>query len=84
MLSNEDRPVNEGNVAAAPERVIIMPGAGRSTNRFTFRARTAPRGTDSRIGDDETHRRLQEARNRARHDMETVIRRELGPEWVEG
>jgi hypothetical protein len=82
MLSNEDRPVNEGNVAAAPERVIIMPGAGRTVNRFTFSTRTAPRGSDSRIGDDETHRRLQEARNRARHDLEAVIRRELGPEWA--
>jgi hypothetical protein len=82
MLSNEDRPVNEGNVAAAPERVIIMPGAGRTATRFPFSARTAPRGSDSRIGDDETHRRLQAARNRARHDLEAVIRRELGPEWA--
>jgi hypothetical protein len=82
MLSNEERPVSEGNVAAAPERVIIMPGAGRTNNRFTLSARTAPRGSESRIGDDETHRRLQEARNRARHDLEAVIRRELGPEWA--
>ncbi|HSJ24336.1 MAG TPA: hypothetical protein VK929_06705 [Longimicrobiales bacterium] len=82
MLSNEDRPGSEGSVAAAPERMIIMPGAGRSLSRFTFSTRTAPRGSDSRIGDDETHRRLQEARNRARHDMETLIRRELGPEWA--
>jgi hypothetical protein len=82
MLSNEDRPVSEGSVAAAPERVIIMPGAGRPASRFTFSGRTAPRGSESRIGDDATHRRLQEARNRARHDLESIIRRELGPEWA--
>jgi len=82
MLSNEERPVSEENAAAAPERIILMPGAGRTVNRFTFSTRTAPRGSESRIGDDETHRRLQEARNRARHDMEAIIKRELGPEWA--
>jgi hypothetical protein len=82
MLSNEERPVSEGNGAAAPERVIMMPGAGRKVSRFTQSTRTAPRGKESRIGDDDTHRRLQEARNRARHDVEHIIRRELGPEWA--
>jgi hypothetical protein len=81
MLSNEDRPVNEGNEAAAPS--ARRPGAGRITSRFTGNARTAPRGPDSRIGDDETHRRLQEARNRATHSTEHIIRRVLGPEWAQ-
>jgi hypothetical protein len=81
MLSDEDRPV-DGTAESPPERIIMMPGAGRSASRFIFRTRTAPRGSDSRIGDDETHRRLQEARNRARHDVEAIVRRELGPEWV--
>jgi hypothetical protein len=82
MLSNEDRPVNEGSGEAAPERLRVVPGAGRTLSRFSISTRTAPRGSESRIGDDETHRRLQEARNRARHTTESIIRRELGPEWV--
>lgn len=80
MLMNEDRPVIEGNEAAAP--VIARSGAGIPVSRFDGSARTAPRGSDSRIGDDETHRRLQEARNRARHSTEEIVRRVLGPEWV--
>jgi len=76
--SSEDRPEIPGNGAAA------RPGrrAGANPDLITTSVRTAPRGSESRIGDDETHRRLQEARNRARHSTEDMIRRELGPEWV--
>jgi hypothetical protein len=79
MLNNEDRPANDEVEAVAPER-LAKPS--RLTNRFPGKARTAPRGSESPIGDDETHRRLQEARNRARHSTEDLIRRVLGPEWA--
>ena len=78
MQLSEDRPVAEPE-AIGPVRIRT----GSSVpDRFTGNPRTAPRGADSRIGDDETHRRLQEARNRARHSTEDMVRRELGPEWV--
>lgn len=80
MQSSEDRPVNQRDEADV--RVRVRP-ASSLADRFPGTARTAPRGADSRIGDDETHRRLQEARNRARHSTEALIRRELGPEWAE-
>jgi hypothetical protein len=80
MQNGEDRPAADRNVAAAS-----VPGsrASRLAVRFAGKARSAPKGTESRIGDDETHRRLQEARNRARHSTEDMIRKELGPEWVQ-
>jgi hypothetical protein len=80
MQNAEDRADDRTEVAAPvpPGR----PGARRITTHFTGNARSAPKGPHSRIGDDETHRRLQEARNRARHSTEDLIRRELGPEWV--
>jgi hypothetical protein len=81
MLSNEDRPEVEGSGVRAPGRVARA-GALSSISRLATTIRTAPRGSESRIGDDETHRRLQEARNRARHSTETIVRRELGPEWA--
>jgi len=81
MQSSDDRPVNERDEADV--RLSVMPGVAKRTDRFAGTARTAPRGPESRIGDDETHRRLQEARNRATHSTELLIRRELGPEWVE-
>ena len=81
MQSSDDRPVNQREEADA--RFRVLPGAARVLDRFPVTARTAPRGPHSRIGDDETHRRLQEARNRARHSMEALIRKELGPEWAE-
>jgi hypothetical protein len=77
MQLSEDRPVSE--VEATGMRVRAK---AATADRFTGNARTAPRGSDSRIGDDETHRRLQDARNRARHSTEDMVRRELGPEWV--
>jgi hypothetical protein len=81
MQSSEDRPVNElGEVDA---RIRVSPRLTRLTDHFPGTARTAPRGPHSRIGDDETHRRLQEARNRARHSTEALIRKVLGPEWAE-
>jgi hypothetical protein len=79
MLSNEDRPVSDGSGAVAPTRKA----GARPAPRFTVNARTAPRGSDSRIGDDETHRRLQEARNKAKHSTESIVRRVLGPEWAQ-
>jgi len=81
MQSSEELPVNERDEADI--RFRVKP-ASSLIDRFPGTTRTAPRGADSRIGDDETHRRLQEARNRARHSTESLIRRELGPEWVEG
>jgi hypothetical protein len=81
MQSSDDRPVNAREEADA--RFRVTPRTARLTDRFPMTARTAPRGPYSRIGDDETHRRLQEARNRARHSTESLIRRELGPEWSE-
>jgi hypothetical protein len=81
MLSNEDRPVSEGSGAVGPGRAVRA-GAGPAS-RFTVNTRTAPRGSDSRIGDDETHRRLQEARNKAKHSTEAIVRRVLGPEWAQ-
>jgi hypothetical protein len=81
MVNNEDRPVNEASEAAAPAG-SRRAKAGRQASRFTWNARTAPRGAESRIGDDETHRRLQEARNRASHTTEDLVRRYLGPEWA--
>jgi len=81
MQSSEDQPVNEWQEADVRLRTGLR--AARSIDRFPGTARTAPRGPESRIGDDETHRRLQEARNRARHSTESLIRRELGPEWAE-
>ena len=81
MQSSDDRPVNERDEADA--RFRVLPRISRMTDRFSGTARTAPRGPYSRIGDDETHRRLQEARNRARHSTEALIRKELGPEWAE-
>jgi hypothetical protein len=81
MQSSEDRPVADQGVAAHADG-IIRRIPSRITHRYTGTARTAPKGTDSRIGDEDTHRRLQEARNRARHSIEDMIRRELGPEWA--
>jgi hypothetical protein len=81
MLNNEDLSVTEGSVAGAPVRGART-GAFSSISRFATTIRTAPRGSESRIGDDATHRRLQEARNRARHSTESIVRRELGPEWA--
>lgn len=81
MQSSDDQPVNELQGADVGLRTRLR--AARGTDRFPGTARTAPRGPESRIGDDETHRRLQEARNRARHSTEALIRRELGPEWAE-
>lgn len=80
MLNGEDRPVKESAEVAAPRR--SNRGASRVTSHFVGTGRTAPRGTESRIGDDETHRRLQEARNRASHSTEEMVRRVLGPEWA--
>lgn len=80
MQSSEDRPANDWETVA---RIRVSPRAARLTDRFPVTARTAPRGPYSQIGDDETHRRLQEARNRARHSTEALIRKELGPEWAE-
>ena len=82
MQSSEDRQVLERNEGAA-EDLRSRAAVKRQVDRYTGILRTAPRGADSRIGDDETHRRLQEARNRARHSTEEMVRRELGPEWVE-
>ena len=76
MQPGEDQPVSD--VEAIGMRTRAKAGA----DRFSGNARNAPRGNDSRIGDDETHRRLQAARNRARHSTEDMVRRELGPEWV--
>jgi len=81
MQSSDDRPVDARDEADA--RFRVLPRINRLTDRFPGTARTAPRGPYSRIGDDETHRRLQEARNRARHSTEALIRKELGPEWAE-
>jgi hypothetical protein len=79
MQMSDDRPVSQRDEADV--RVRVSARAAKA-DRLAGTARTAPRGADSRIGDDETHRRLQEARNRARHTTEALIRRELGPEWV--
>jgi hypothetical protein len=81
MKSNEDRPDIDGSGQGASGG-LYGAGALDSISRLAGSIRTAPRGPDSRIGDDETHRRLQEARNRARHSTESIIRRELGPEWA--
>lgn len=80
MQNGEDRPMDQRTDNVAPV------GPGRTgagiTVPFVGNARSAPKGAESRIGDDETHRRLLEARRRARHSTEDMIRRELGPEWV--
>jgi hypothetical protein len=81
MQNVEDRSGADGNVAV-PSALTGNVGVRRAT-RFAGKARSAPKGTESQIGDDETHRRLQEARNRARHSTEDMVRRELGPEWVQ-
>jgi hypothetical protein len=81
MMINEERSVDELSEEAAPVQPG-RPGAVRKRNRFAVNARTAPRGPDSRIGDDETHRRLQAARNKASHSIEDIVRKELGPEWA--
>lgn len=81
MQGSDDRPVNQ--TAGTGEAARVRPSASRGTDRYSGTARTAPKGPDSRIGDDETHRRLQEARNRAKHSTEELVRRELGPEWAE-
>ena len=82
MQKGEDRSAADRNVAAPPVPTGRT-GASRLASRFTGKARSAPKGTESRIGDDETHRRLQDARNRARHSTEEMVRKELGPEWVQ-
>jgi hypothetical protein len=82
MIVHEERAADELIEGAAPVQAG-RPGAVRKTSRLAGNARTAPRGSDSRIGDDDTHRRLQAARNRARHSIEDLIRRELGPEWAQ-
>jgi hypothetical protein len=52
--------------------------AGGIADRFGITARTAPKDpAESSIGDDESHRRLQEARNRARRSPEDVVRHDL-------
>lgn len=81
MQNNQERSVDELNDKVAP----VPPGrpGASKLSRIAGNARTAPRGSDSRIGDDETHRRLQAARNRASHSIETIVRKELGPEWVQ-
>jgi hypothetical protein len=81
MQNVEDRSAAEGNVSV-PSAPVGVAGVMRPPTRFAGKARSAPKGTESQIGDDETHRRLQEARNRARHSTEDMVRRELGPEWV--
>ena len=81
MQNGEDRSAAEVNVAV-PTAPAETAGT-RPATRFRGKARSAPKGTESQIGDDETHRRLQEARNRARHSTEDMVRRELGPEWVQ-
>jgi hypothetical protein len=81
MQNGEDRPMDDRTSELAPVG-SGRPGAAFRTPRFTGNARSAPKGPESRIGDDETHRRLLEARRRARHSTEDMIRRELGPEWV--
>lgn len=81
MQSSEDRPASDRTEAGSFEPRVRREYAW-PTDRFAGTARTAPRGPHSRIGDDDTHRRLQEARNRARHSTEDMIRRELGPEWA--
>lgn len=80
MQSSEDRPTEAFGAGASD--ATLWREAVRQTSRFTGSARTAPRGSSSSIGDDETHHRLQAARNQARHSTEDMIRRELGPEWV--
>jgi hypothetical protein len=80
MQNGEDRST-DGKVAAALRQ--SRTASVERLSRFIGKARSAPRGSESRIGDDETHRRLQEARNRARHSTEDMVRRELGPEWAE-
>jgi hypothetical protein len=82
MLIHEERSTDEPIEGAAPVQPG-RPGAVRKTSSLVGSARTAPRGSESRIGDDETHRRLQAARNRARHSIEDLVRRELGPEWAQ-
>jgi hypothetical protein len=79
-MQSEERQADERNVLDA--RVFRARRDASMIDQYVGRARTAPRGAESTIGDDETHRRLQEARNRARHSTEDLIRRELGPEWV--
>lgn len=79
MLSSEDRPVKE-SAGAQPSRG--RRAAAPPVEVYTGSIRTAPLGAHSRIGDDETHRRLQAARNQATHSTENLIRRVLGPEWV--
>ena len=81
MQNGEDRSVEERNVAAAPAQLV--PADVTQSHSFIGKVRSAPKGSESRIGDDATHRRLQEARNRARHSTEDMVRRELGPEWAE-
>jgi hypothetical protein len=81
MQDNEERPVDELIDNVAP--VHTGRSGASKHSRLPGTARTAPRGSESRIGDDETHRRLQAARNRASHSIETIVRRELGPEWVQ-
>jgi len=81
MQNGEDRTAAEGNVAVTPAPAGRT--GTRTATRFAGKARSAPKGIESQIGDDETHRRLQEARNRARHSTEDMVRRELGPEWVQ-
>jgi hypothetical protein len=82
MQIHEERSVDELSDVPAPVQAGRT-GANRKTSRFAGSARTAPRGSDSRIGDDETHRRLQAARNQASHSIEYLIRKELGPEWAD-
>jgi hypothetical protein len=81
MQMQEERPADELIEDPAPVRTGT-PGAVKPISRFAGNARTAPRGSESRIGDDETHRRLQAIRNRASHSIEDLVRRELGPEWA--
>ena len=83
MQSSDDRPVGEWEEAVLPGRVRARRAREVDSFLTAGTARTAPRGADSRSGDDETHRRLQEARNRALHSTESLIRRELGPDWAE-
>jgi hypothetical protein len=82
MQNGEDRTAADVNVAE-PMAPAGRAAAIRQVARFAGKARSAPKGTESQLGDDETHRRLQEARNRARHSTEDMVRRELGPEWVQ-
>lgn len=54
----------------------LRPNASEAISHFSGTAATAPKKTsESRIGDDETHARLQAARNAARRNPEDALDR---------